>query len=72
MTKPDKEILQDHDLQEQIDLLFEQLRSKEIDVHQFMKLLGMVYGDYLDFHPTEHPYYYDRQRIEATGRKHID
>lgn len=69
MTKlADKEV----DLREQIDLLFEQLRSKQIDVHQFMRLLGMVYGDYLDFHPMEHPYYYDRERIEKASKLSSD
>jgi len=70
MTKADNESPKENDLQEQIDLLFEQLRSEKINVHQFMQLLGMVYGDYLDFHPEEHPYYHDRKRIEEAARKY--
>jgi len=42
-------------LNEQITVLFEQLRDEQIDAHQFMRLLDMVYRDYLDFHPEEHP-----------------
>ncbi len=60
------------ELKEQIDLLFEQLREGEIDVHQFMHLLDMAYGDYVDFHPEEHPYYYDKRRIEQIAKEAHD
>jgi len=49
-------------LEDQIDFLMSQLRSGFINVHEFMKLLEMTYGDYLELHPREHPVY---DRFEA-------
>ena len=71
MTKPadGEHVISKSELDEQVELLSDQLRNGEINIHQFMKLLGMVYGDYLDFHPEEHPYYNDRERIEQFGKK---
>jgi len=54
----------DDDLKDQINLLFIQLQNNSIDPHQFMKLLDMVYSDYLDFHPEARPDYYDRENID--------
>lgn len=42
-------------LNQQIAFLWSQLKQKAITIHDFMKLLDMAYGDYLDFHPEEHP-----------------
>jgi hypothetical protein len=65
MTTPK---LHEEELKDQIDLLLEQLRQGDINVHQFMKLLDMCYKDYIEFHPEEHPYYNDRRRIEQLAR----
>ena len=53
---------------EQALILFEEYRNGKINANEYMKLLGMVYGDYLDNHPEEHPYFYDKQRIESQTR----
>ncbi len=45
-------------------LLFDEYKAGRINTHEYMRLLGMVYGDYLDLHPEEHPYYDDRERIK--------
>ena len=46
----------DECLKDQIDFLLGQWRAGVIkDVHQFMTLLDMIYKDYLEFHPEEHP-----------------
>lgn len=58
-------------LQEQVDFLLDQLRQKAIDIHQFMQLLAMAYGDYLDFHPEERPGTYDRKRMEQSCRQQL-
>jgi len=47
----------DESLADQIEFLLGQLRVKAIDLAQFMQLLGMAYGDYLEFHSEEHPVY---------------
>jgi len=57
---------------EQALLLFEEYKLGRITVHQYMQLLGMTYGDYLDFHPEEHPYYADRQRINQQTKQALD
>ena len=38
---------------EQALILFEEYRNGKINADEYMKLLGMVYGDYLDNHPEE-------------------
>lgn len=58
------------EFEEQVELLLEQLRQKEITVSEFMKLLGMVWGDYVEFHPEKHPYYEDKKRIDNIGRNY--
>ena len=56
-------------LQEEIIFLLDQLRFKEIDLHQFMVLLDMIYQDFLEMNPEEHPYYGDRQRIKESVKE---
>lgn len=51
-------------LKKQVDFLLDQLRQNTITIHQFMQLLGMAYGDYLDFHPEERPGEYERRQLE--------
>ena len=51
-------------LQEQIVFLLGQLHTGNVTVHEFMKLLEMQYGDYLDFHPEERPEWYDRSKLD--------
>ncbi len=51
-------------LKEQISYLLGQLRTGNVSVHEFMKLLEMMYGDYLDFHPEERPDWYDRSKLD--------
>ncbi len=51
-------------LKEQVKFLMGQLRIGAVNIHQFMKLLEMAYGDYLDFHPEERPSYYDKPDIK--------
>ncbi len=57
-------------LHEQIAYLLKQLHCGDVTVHQFMKLLQMTYGDYLEFHPEERPDYYDRDKIDPLFRNH--
>ncbi len=45
----------DKDFSEQIDLLLKEFREKNITIHELMKLIGMAYGDYKEFHPEELP-----------------
>lgn len=52
------------DLNEQTKLIMRELRCGEIDIDQFMKLLNMIYGDYYDSHPEDHPYYAERKERE--------
>jgi hypothetical protein len=51
MSTKNKKSERDAFLQSQIDFLMEQLRSGFINVPQFLKLLEMTYGDYLELHP---------------------
>jgi len=56
---------------EQALLLFEEYKAGKITADQYMELLGMVYGDYLELHPEEHPYYEDRRRIERRVKQFL-
>ena len=56
-------------LQEEIRFLLDQLRLKEIDSHQFMVFLDIIYKDFLEMNPEEHPYYDDRQRIKESVKE---
>ncbi len=62
------------ELQDQIEFLLDQLRKKEVNLHQFMVLLDMAYQDFLELNPEEHPYYIDKKRIQEkekqVNRKH--
>ncbi len=40
---------------EQIDFLLKEFRDKNINIRDLMKLIGMAYGDYREFHPEELP-----------------
>jgi hypothetical protein len=51
---------------DEIKFLLDQLRKKEIDLHKFMILLDMMYQDFLELNPEEHPYYEDRQRLKKS------
>ncbi len=57
----------ENDLQEQVKLIFAEYRCGDINIDQVMKLIGMVYGDYYDFHPEDHPYYAERKQRERDG-----
>jgi len=53
-------------LKAQVKFLMGQLRLGVVDIHQFMRLLEMSYGDYLDFHPEERPSYYDKHDLKRS------
>lgn len=53
------------DLNEQIKLVLSEYRCGNINIGQVMRLIDMVFGDYYDFHPEDHPYYEERKRKES-------
>jgi len=36
------------EIKEQIELVYHQFQEGEVNFHQFMKLISMIYGDYID------------------------
>ncbi len=57
---------------EQAMLLFEEYKSGKVTTEEYVRLLGMVYGDYLDLHPEEHPYNDDKKRIEREVEQRLN
>ncbi len=55
-------------LRDQIKFLVGQLHVGSVSVDQFMKLLDMAYGDYLELYPDQRPDYYDRKTIDKQFR----
>lgn len=51
----------ENDLHEQIKLVLAEYRRGDINIGQVMKLIEMVYGDYYDSHPEDHPYYAEQR-----------
>jgi hypothetical protein len=58
----------EQNFKEQIDFLLNQYANGSLDIHQTMQLIGMAYGDYLEFHPEEWPNIYDRHELEKAVR----
>lgn len=54
----------EQELRDQVDFLMSQLRAGSIDIHEFMQLLDMAYGDFLDFHPEERPGLNERKQYD--------
>ncbi len=50
------------DINHQIKEVIKELNEKKIDVHEAMKLIDIIYKDYLDFYPEEKEKYYGRTR----------
>lgn len=50
-------------IKDQLQFLAEQLQCHCIDVPQFMKLISMVYSDWMEFFPEEKPEYYDKRKF---------
>lgn len=50
------------DINHQIEEVIKELKEKKIDVHEAMKLIDIIYKDYLDFYPEEKEKYYGRTR----------
>lgn len=48
-------------LKEQLDLLISEYRQKAIDLHEFVRLVEIMYKDFLDFHPIEREQIYARR-----------
>ena len=57
------------DLREQTNLILAEYRRGEIELNQAMKLVGMVFGDYYDFHPEDHPYYAESLKKEHSRKE---
>lgn len=57
------------DLKEQIKLILAEYRNGEVNIDQVMKLIAMVYGDYYDSHPEDHPYYAEQQRDKCINHQ---
>jgi hypothetical protein len=49
-------------LEEQLDLLIAEYKQKAIDIHEFVRLVDIMYKDFLDFHPVEREQVYARFR----------
>lgn len=56
-------------LSEQIEFLLKQYASGSVDIHKTMQLIGMAYGDFLDFYSGELPEHHERQELEKTLRE---